>query len=359
MPKNLLLDYSEKLATQCETLCKSIKGNANAVFQLRKSSSSVFANISEAQFNQILEAIQAPFRDLAKQYEAQIQDALEYCTFRALNLARRDGTGVYCKGHGKDCISREDFNAELAVLTRVFNSLDILNGQESNRLKTTLIGAGIGAAAGGTATAITAFVERNNINCRVADGLAKVGFGKSYTIDNLRDFYVKWALNLPANVAPTAVVTNCENWGLTCALYTDLNECRAAQFNYRPGNLSSTTLIQNACTPSGSACIANVSVAQANGECLAQPDPDTPVPQTPNVRNCDEWQNACAAITHPVDCNTAKVIYTPKSMQVANACQYNQQKHECKINKQKAKLYLDTATCSEHEQVNPNHPDDR
>ena len=52
MPKNLLLEYSEKLATHCETLCKNIKGNANAVFQLRKSSSSVFANISEAQFPQ-------------------------------------------------------------------------------------------------------------------------------------------------------------------------------------------------------------------------------------------------------------------------------------------------------------------
>ena len=52
MSKNLLLDYAEKLAVQCETLCKSISGNANAVFQLRKSSSSVFANVTEAQFPQ-------------------------------------------------------------------------------------------------------------------------------------------------------------------------------------------------------------------------------------------------------------------------------------------------------------------
>ena len=52
MAKNLLLDCSEKLAVQCETLCKSIKGNTNAVFQMRKSSSSVFANVSEAQFPQ-------------------------------------------------------------------------------------------------------------------------------------------------------------------------------------------------------------------------------------------------------------------------------------------------------------------
>ena len=45
MAKNLLLEYSEELATKCELLCKSISGNSNTVFQLRKSSSSVFANI--------------------------------------------------------------------------------------------------------------------------------------------------------------------------------------------------------------------------------------------------------------------------------------------------------------------------
>ena len=54
MSKNLLLEYSEELATKCELLCKTLKGNTNAVFQLRKSSSSVFANISEAQYPQSL-----------------------------------------------------------------------------------------------------------------------------------------------------------------------------------------------------------------------------------------------------------------------------------------------------------------
>ena len=326
---------------------------------IRSQCSSGGACLSDAQVDQIVAAVQAPFRELAQQYASQIQDALEYCTFRALNLARRDGTGVYCKGHNNECISRADFQAELATLTKVFASLEILNGQESNRLKTTLVGAGIGAAAGGTATAITAFVERNNINCRVADGLSKVGFGKSYTIDRLRDFYVKWALKLPENVAPTAVVTNCENWGLTCALYTDLDECRAAQFNYRPGNLASTTLVKNACMVSGSACIANVSVAQANGECMTNPNvPPTPS-QTPNVKTCDEWRDACAALVNPAECNVAKVIYTPRSMQVSTACQYNQQSHKCKVNYQKAKLYLDTSTCTEVDQVDPNQPDDR
>ena len=54
MAKNLLLEYSEELATKCELLCKSISGNSNTVFQLRKSSSSVFANITEAQYPQSL-----------------------------------------------------------------------------------------------------------------------------------------------------------------------------------------------------------------------------------------------------------------------------------------------------------------
>ena len=52
MPRNLILEYSEELANRCELLCRSIEGNSNAVFQLRKSSSSVFANVTEAQYPQ-------------------------------------------------------------------------------------------------------------------------------------------------------------------------------------------------------------------------------------------------------------------------------------------------------------------
>lgn len=59
------------------------------------------------------------------------------------------------------------------------------------------IGAATGATAGGLATAITAFVEKNNIMCRVGDGLDTVAYGKSYSIENLRDFYFKWNLQLP------------------------------------------------------------------------------------------------------------------------------------------------------------------
>ena len=114
------------------------------------------------------------------------------CKFVNLNQSWRDGTDVYCS-RGTECLTKDEFKKQLNALDKIFNSIEILGGEKGNRLKTTLVGAGIGAATGGTATAITAFVEKNNINCRVADGLAKVGLGKSYTIDRLRDFYVKWA----------------------------------------------------------------------------------------------------------------------------------------------------------------------
>jgi four helix bundle protein len=67
MAKNLLLEYSEELATKCELLCKSIRGNANTVFQLRKSSSSVFANISEAQYPQSLADMLSKFEIARKE----------------------------------------------------------------------------------------------------------------------------------------------------------------------------------------------------------------------------------------------------------------------------------------------------
>ena len=52
MPKNYLLVYSEQLATDIELLCQNIKAPSNTVFQIRKSSSSVYANIREANCGQ-------------------------------------------------------------------------------------------------------------------------------------------------------------------------------------------------------------------------------------------------------------------------------------------------------------------
>ncbi len=52
MPKNDLLVYSEQLATDIELLCQNVKAPSNTLFQIRKSSSSVYANIREANYGQ-------------------------------------------------------------------------------------------------------------------------------------------------------------------------------------------------------------------------------------------------------------------------------------------------------------------
>ena len=52
MAKNYLLIYSEQLATDTELLCQNINAPSNTLFQIRKSSSSVYANISEANYGQ-------------------------------------------------------------------------------------------------------------------------------------------------------------------------------------------------------------------------------------------------------------------------------------------------------------------
>lgn len=52
MAKNYLLEYSEQLASNIEMLCRNIKAPSNTLFQIRKSSSSVYANIREANCGQ-------------------------------------------------------------------------------------------------------------------------------------------------------------------------------------------------------------------------------------------------------------------------------------------------------------------
>ena len=52
MAKNYLLICSEQLATNIELLCQNVKAPANTLHQIRKSSSSVYANIGEANYGQ-------------------------------------------------------------------------------------------------------------------------------------------------------------------------------------------------------------------------------------------------------------------------------------------------------------------
>lgn len=279
----------------------------------------------------IKERAQAECKDKqAKALAAQLQQ----CLFKNLGTISsncNDATEPKCIPFGQ-------IGAHLRAMTAVFEGLTVLNeGRKGTVLKNTLIGAGIGAGVGGAATAITAFVEGNNINCRVGDDLNRVGLNKSHTIDRLRDFYVKWALNLPNAMTPTAVVTNCENWALSCNLYTDANECASAVFNYRPGGLTTTQLISNPCQVSGSACIANLTTANNYGLCLNT---------FPTVNNCDQWRNECAKFTDVTSCDAAQFYYAPMSTTVSRACVYSVGGNICGMNSSVAGNYVNMSTCS-------------
>ena len=52
MSKNYLLIYSEQLATEIELLCQNLKAPSNTLFQIRNSSSSIDANMREANYGQ-------------------------------------------------------------------------------------------------------------------------------------------------------------------------------------------------------------------------------------------------------------------------------------------------------------------
>ena len=69
MKDNPLLKNAELLAVDIETLCKTLeyKGNSNIIFQIKKSSSSVSANISEAQYPQSLPNMLSKFKIARKE----------------------------------------------------------------------------------------------------------------------------------------------------------------------------------------------------------------------------------------------------------------------------------------------------
>ncbi len=194
----------------------------------------------------------------------------EFCSFQPLNLARARGESIYCNAGNGECVGAVQIEPDVERLDDIFTAEIkdlLLNGEESNMGKSIGIGVGVGAGAGGLATAITAFVERSNINCRVGDGLAQVGYGKSYSIESLKDFYVKWNLNLPDTISPTGTAVDCESWKRACGTITDLNQCKSAQINYKPADAVTMTLVPTACTVSGSACIENYPVAKSYGAC--------------------------------------------------------------------------------------------
>ena len=98
MKKNLLIEYSEQLAVSIVKLCNENKFDSNVVFQIKKSSSSVFANITEAQYPQSLADMHSKF-EIARKESAETEswlkllfatEAIDELTFKKLrNLCGR------------------------------------------------------------------------------------------------------------------------------------------------------------------------------------------------------------------------------------------------------------------------------
>ena len=80
MTKNLLLEYSERLACDIAMLCNENKTDSNTVYQIKKSSSSVFANISEAQYPQSL-------ADMLSKFEIARKECMETESWLKLMLS--------------------------------------------------------------------------------------------------------------------------------------------------------------------------------------------------------------------------------------------------------------------------------
>ena len=98
MKHNPLLEYSEQLAVGIAKLCRDCKADSNTSFQIKKSSSSVFANITEAQYPQSLADMHAKL-EIARKECAETESwlkllfasaALDEPTFKAYrNLCGR------------------------------------------------------------------------------------------------------------------------------------------------------------------------------------------------------------------------------------------------------------------------------
>ncbi len=203
----------------------------------------------------------------------------QQCLFVPLQigLAVKSPDAPFCNHDGK-CLTVDQISTELANLKSLLKEIEpavdknvLAEAKKAKKLskgamigKGAAIGAATGVGVGGLATAITAFVERSNITCKIGDGLNSVSLGKSHTIDTLRDFYVKWNLQLPDTVSPTSVVTDVESWDQACSQYNNkLFDCPSVQINFRTNG--KYELIPSACNISGNLCIRNYAVSASHG----------------------------------------------------------------------------------------------
>ena len=212
--------------------------------------------------------------------ESQVNTYNNECRFvpLAVGFALNTDDSPLCN-HDGQCRTVTAIENELDGLKKLLKEIEpsvnktIINGAKNAKKlskgamigKGAAIGAAVGVGTGGLATAITAFVERSNISCKVGDGLNSVSMGKSHTIDTLKDFYVKWNLQLPDAITPTSVVTDAESWEQACEQFNNkLYDCPNVQINYKKNG--KFELIPSACKISGNLCIVNDAVAISRGE---------------------------------------------------------------------------------------------
>jgi len=135
----------------------------------------------------------------------------------------------------------------------------------------TVGGAAIGAAAGGIATAITTFIERNNVECRIGDGLDSVGYGRSGRVPTLREFYVDWALNLPETLIVNTVVQGandderCVAWNAACNSVITSGDCNNVAILLQSLTSLSRTQVNTACFWTSGQCRPRLAISQAQG----------------------------------------------------------------------------------------------
>ncbi|MBO7042445.1 MAG: hypothetical protein J6W08_01100 [Alphaproteobacteria bacterium] len=206
----------------------------------------------------------------AAQIQQELPDYQNSCLFVPLQVGTymNENSGVLCK-HGNKCLTVQQIEYQINKLDSLLTAVSpsIKAGKDANKgkeiAKGAAIGAATGAGVGGIVTGITALVEKNNITCKVGDGLNSVALGKSHTIDSLKDFYVKWNLQLPDNITPTAAVTDRESWRQACSQFNSkLLDCPRVQVNYKHGG--TYELIDSACRISGSICVPNDAVMNSH-----------------------------------------------------------------------------------------------
>ena len=249
------------------------------------------------------------------------------CYFKTLNFEEYDfERNINCSAPDNKCRSAEEIRGQLTLLEPL---LDLITPSTETSEKTigkaTGIGALIGAGAGGVATAITALIESDNINCRVGDGLGQVGYNKSYSIDRLKDLYVKWNLNLPDTQVQggSTTVHDTVTWDGVCSKNISQTECAAEQFYYKNA-AGSLEWIYEPCEWNGTACVSSDTLLKSYGVVTTVYDKAT-------------WDAECAKMTDSYDCNEAWFYFNGNA--VSSACTYNVTTKTCVANEAKQKSY--------------------